>query len=139
MRIPVAIKVLREATSPKANKEILDVRLLFLFSFFFSSTGSSLFFPRSLPLLLLLVVHLSSSHFASSLHSQIITDLWSQINYLCIYGLRNHAPKGFNYLPFPLNVDIKLFEFDVGLRYMDTLQVSLLDHSSPHEKKTLIT
>lgn len=25
MKIPVAIKVLREATSPKANKEILDV------------------------------------------------------------------------------------------------------------------
>lgn len=28
MRIPVAIKVLREATSQKANKEILDVRTL---------------------------------------------------------------------------------------------------------------
>lgn len=29
MKIPVAIKVLREATSPKANKEILDVGSLF--------------------------------------------------------------------------------------------------------------
>lgn len=29
VKIPVAIKVLREATSPKANKEILDVRTLF--------------------------------------------------------------------------------------------------------------
>lgn len=28
VKIPVAIKVLREATSPKANKEILDVGLL---------------------------------------------------------------------------------------------------------------
>lgn len=27
VKIPVAIKVLREATSPKANKEILDVSL----------------------------------------------------------------------------------------------------------------
>lgn len=30
VKIPVAIKVLREATSPKANKEILDVGLLIL-------------------------------------------------------------------------------------------------------------
>lgn len=29
VKIPVAIKVLREATSPKANKEILDVRFVF--------------------------------------------------------------------------------------------------------------
>lgn len=29
VKIPVAIKVLREATSPKANKEILDVSSLF--------------------------------------------------------------------------------------------------------------
>lgn len=28
MKIPVAIKVLREATSPKANKEVLDVSAL---------------------------------------------------------------------------------------------------------------
>lgn len=28
MKIPVAIKVLRENTSPKANKEILDVSVL---------------------------------------------------------------------------------------------------------------
>lgn len=28
MKIPVAIKVLRENTSPKANKEILDVSLV---------------------------------------------------------------------------------------------------------------
>lgn len=28
VKIPVAIKVLREATSPKANKEILDVSLI---------------------------------------------------------------------------------------------------------------
>lgn len=30
VKIPVAIKVLREATSPKANKEILDVSQLFV-------------------------------------------------------------------------------------------------------------
>lgn len=40
VKIPVAIKVLREATSPKANKEILDVGLLFMhcndFFFFFA-------------------------------------------------------------------------------------------------------
>lgn len=34
VRIPVAIKVLREATSPKANKEILDVSLLLLLFIF---------------------------------------------------------------------------------------------------------
>lgn len=38
VKIPVAIKVLREATSPKANKEILDVGSLFTHrnAFFFS-------------------------------------------------------------------------------------------------------
>lgn len=36
VKIPVAIKVLREATSPKANKEILDVGSLILCGNFWS-------------------------------------------------------------------------------------------------------
>lgn len=37
MKIPVAIKVLREATSPKANKEILDVGSPTSFAVFYSN------------------------------------------------------------------------------------------------------
>lgn len=37
VKIPVAIKVLREATSPKANKEILDVGSLILCGNFLAS------------------------------------------------------------------------------------------------------
>ena len=33
VKIPVAIKVLREATSPKANKEIMDVGVVFKWSY----------------------------------------------------------------------------------------------------------
>lgn len=33
VKIPVAIKVLRENTSPKANKEILDVSVMILLDF----------------------------------------------------------------------------------------------------------
>ena len=47
----MAIKVLREATSPKANKEILDVSLLLLLL---------LLLPLLLPLLLLLLLLLVS-------------------------------------------------------------------------------
>lgn len=49
MRIPVAIKVLREATSPKANKEILDVRV-------FDSSSLVSFISFSLLLLFLLLL-----------------------------------------------------------------------------------
>ncbi|TNN27515.1 Tyrosine-protein kinase transforming protein erbB [Liparis tanakae] len=38
VKIPVAIKVLREATSPKANKEILDVRFVFSVMLFLKLT-----------------------------------------------------------------------------------------------------
>lgn len=37
VKIPVAIKVLREATSPKANQEILDVGFSFILFFYFFS------------------------------------------------------------------------------------------------------
>lgn len=42
VKIPVAIKVLREATSPKANKEILDVSFTIRVVLFFFFTLSLL-------------------------------------------------------------------------------------------------
>lgn len=47
MRIPVAIKVLREATSQKANKEILDVRAFLFGKFIFLYVPNELGLPTS--------------------------------------------------------------------------------------------
>lgn len=47
VKIPVAIKVLREATLPKANKEILDVSsLIYAVLFFYSGLKEQCYFPN---------------------------------------------------------------------------------------------